>query len=88
VRLLGRAADRVSVVSFTLDGVGPEAVAKYLDRTAGIAVRVGHLSAQPLVRKYGVEGAVRASFAAYSTPAEARTLVEAVGQCVRAKGGR
>lgn len=85
VRLLGRAADRVSVVSFTVEGMEAEDVAKHLDRAAGIAVRTGHLSAQPLVRSFGVEAAVRTSFAAYSTPAELRLLVEAVAECARKK---
>ena len=86
VRVLGRAADRVSVVSFAVEGMEAEEVAKHLDRLTGIAVRAGHLSAQPLVRSLGLEGAVRASFAAYSTPAEARVLAEAVAEFVRKKG--
>jgi cysteine desulfurase/selenocysteine lyase len=88
VRVLGRVADRVSVVSFTVDGAEAEEVAKHLDRTAGIAVRAGHLSAQPLVRKFGLESAVRASFAAYSTPTEVRALADAVAECARRKGSR
>ena len=85
VRIIGNVADRVSVVTFTIDGVEPEAAAEFLDRSESIAVRAGHLSARPLLRTMGLEGAVRASFGVYNTPAEIDVLAEAVGRCVRAK---
>ena len=48
-----------------------------LDRQ-GIAVRTGHHCAEPLMRRLGVEGTVRASFGLYNTQAEVDALVEGI----------
>jgi cysteine desulfurase/selenocysteine lyase len=87
VTVLGRPRDRVSCVAFTLDGIDPQEVAEFLDETAGVAVRSGHLSARPLLKVLGTDGAVRASFGAYNTPAEVKVLADAVRACV-ASGGK
>lgn len=86
VRVLGSPADRVSVVAFTIDGVEPRRAAEFLDRSAGLAVRADHLSCRPLLRKFGLEAAVRASFGVYNTPAEVELLADAVGRCARRRG--
>jgi cysteine desulfurase/selenocysteine lyase len=78
--LIGTAAQKASVLSFILDGHSNESVGKYLDETAGIAVRAGHHCAQPILRRFGLEGTVRPSLAFYNTPDEidllTRTLFE------------
>jgi cysteine desulfurase/selenocysteine lyase len=74
LRILGEGADRVSVLSFTLQGVHPHDAGTVLD-TLGIAVRAGHHCAQPLMRRFGVTATLRASFGAYSTAAEVGELV-------------
>ncbi|MER7399703.1 cysteine desulfurase [Streptomyces sp. NPDC000151] len=74
LELIGSAPERISVLTFTLAGHDPAAVAECLDRD-GIAVRAGHHCAQPALRHYGLESAVRASFALYNTPQEVDTLV-------------
>ena len=48
-----------------------------LDRL-GIAVRTGHHCAEPLMRRLGIEGTVRASFALYNTKEEVDVLVEGI----------
>ena len=48
----------------------------------GIAVRTGHHCAQPLMHALGVEGTVRASFAAYNTKAEADAFVDGLKRVV------
>lgn len=83
-RLVGNVRDRVSVVTWTMDGVDPEKAVEFLDRSAAIAVRGDHLSAMPLLRRYGLEKAVRASFGIYNTPAEVDLLAETVEKCLRA----
>jgi cysteine desulfurase/selenocysteine lyase len=88
VRVVGSVQDRVSVVAFSIDGVEPERVAEFLDRSSGLAVRAGHLSAKPLLQSLGLQGAVRASFGVYNTADEVETLLEAVSRCVRAKARR
>ncbi|HEX9953035.1 MAG TPA: aminotransferase class V-fold PLP-dependent enzyme [Rubricoccaceae bacterium] len=85
VRVLGDPADRISVVSFVVEGHEPSDVAAALDRE-GIAVRAGNLEAEPLLKALGAEGAeaVRASFLFYNTHAEADALADAVGRVVGA----
>jgi cysteine desulfurase/selenocysteine lyase len=79
LRIMGEGADRVSVLSFTLEGVHPHDAGTVLD-TLGIAVRAGHHCAQPLMRRFGVTATLRASFGAYSTEAEVTKLVEGLRQ--------
>lgn len=68
---------RVGVVSFNLPGVHPHDLAAALD-AEGVAVRAGHHCAQPLVRRLGVIGTARASFAVYTTHADIDALVGAL----------
>jgi cysteine desulfurase/selenocysteine lyase len=68
---------RGSVLSFTLEGVHPHDLATYLD-VEGIAIRAGHLCAQPLMRRLGVVAVNRASFALYNTPEEVALLAKAL----------
>ena len=63
-----------STLSFNLDGIHHFDVGTLLDRL-GIAVRTGHHCAEPLMRRLGVEGTVRASFALYNTHTEVDALV-------------
>ncbi|WP_078888516.1 SufS family cysteine desulfurase [Streptomyces sclerotialus] len=74
LRLLGSAPERISVLTFTVAGYDPATVAECLDQD-GIAVRAGHHCAQPALRHYGLESAVRASLALYNTPREVDALV-------------
>ena len=66
--------DRRGVVSFTIEGFSAEQICRHLD-TRGVALRGGHHCAQPLVRAFGVEGAARASLAAYSQDDDAKALL-------------
>ncbi len=73
VRVLGDPADRISVLSFVVEGQDPSDLEQALDRQ-GIAVRAGNLEAAPLLRALGVEKAVRASFVFYNMREEADAL--------------
>ncbi|WOK09689.1 cysteine desulfurase [Imperialibacter roseus] len=77
VSIVGQAADKVSVVSFLVNGYHPLDVGMYLD-ARGIAVRTGHHCTQPLMKHLGIEGTVRASFSVYNTKEEIDRLAEAV----------
>ncbi|HVY33459.1 MAG TPA: family 2A encapsulin nanocompartment cargo protein cysteine desulfurase, partial [Caulobacteraceae bacterium] len=77
LRIIGTAAEKVSVLSFLLEGFEPSEVGAALDRY-GIAVRSGHHCAQPILRRFGLEGTVRASLALYNTFEEADCLVSAL----------
>lgn len=58
--------DRVSLISFNLQGVHPHDVASFLD-SKGIAVRAGHQCTQPLLAKLGVYSVLRVSIYFYNT---------------------
>jgi cysteine desulfurase/selenocysteine lyase len=77
LRLIGTAAEKAAVLSFVIDGFTPEQIGSALDRE-GIAVRAGHHCAQPIVRRFGHEGTVRASLALYNTREDVDALVGAL----------
>jgi cysteine desulfurase/selenocysteine lyase len=86
VRIIGGARESVAVVSFVVEDVHPHDVGTVLD-LHGIAVRAGHHCAQPLMRRYGVPGTVRASFALYNTHGEVDRLVAGVREARKVFGG-
>lgn len=77
VRILGPTTGdgRVPVFTFVLEGVEVPAVVHAADR-AGIAIRGGDLAALPLLRRFGVGAAARASAYFYNTAAELDRLAE------------
>ena len=81
---VGTAKEKVSVLSFNIKGMHPFDVGQMLDGK-GIAVRTGHHCTQPLMKRFGIEGTVRASFAVYNTKAEIEKLAEGVHQIARLK---
>ena len=66
-----------AVVAFNVEGIHPHDGAALLDEK-GIAVRAGHHCAQPLMKRLGIVGTLRASFSVYNTSAEVVRLAEAV----------
>ena len=77
MQLIGTAPNKVSVVSFNVDGIHPLDIATVLDRQ-GVAVRVGQHCAEPLIKAMGYEATVRASFGMYNTLEEVDKLVAGV----------
>ncbi|AFU03500.1 cysteine desulfurase [Nocardia brasiliensis] len=79
VRIIGPTdtVARGGAVSFVVDGIHAHDVGQILD-DEGVAVRVGHHCAWPLMRRLGVPATARASFAAYNTLDEVDALVAAV----------
>ena len=77
MRILGEADDHDAVVSFLVGNIHHLDMGTLLDRL-GIAVRTGHHCAEPLMRRFGVEGTVRASFALYNTRAEIDALADGI----------
>ena len=75
LRVIGMPRDRGGVISFVMDGIPDLQVGKMLD-AEGIAARIGHHCAQPILARFGLESSVRPSFAFYNTKAEADVLVE------------
>ncbi|MBA4053957.1 MAG: cysteine desulfurase CsdA [Marivirga sp.] len=81
IKLFGTARDKVSVLSFVVDGIHPFDIGQMLD-ARGIAVRTGHHCTQPLMDRFGIEGTVRASFAVYNTTQEIDQLVEGLERVI------
>ena len=81
---VGTAKEKVSVLSFNIKGMHPFDVGQMLD-ARGIAVRTGHHCTQPLMKRLGLEGTVRASFAVYNTKSEIESLAEGVERIARLK---
>ena len=77
VRIIGTAARKASVISFTIDGVHPHDVGTLLNEE-GIAVRTGHHCAQPVMQRFHVPATSRASFALYNTMAEVDALIAGI----------
>jgi cysteine desulfurase/selenocysteine lyase len=80
LNLLKAGQRRLSVLSFNLDGVHPHDVGTVLDQH-GVAVRVGHHCAQPLMDKLGIAGTVRASLGVYNDRDDIDRLATAVEAC-------
>ncbi|MDR3617433.1 MAG: family 2A encapsulin nanocompartment cargo protein cysteine desulfurase [Candidatus Obscuribacterales bacterium] len=85
LRIIGNAADKAGVLSFTLEGYKTEEVSSALSRE-GIAVRGGHHCAQPILRRFGLESSVRPSFALYNTCEEIDALAIAVWNLKQGRG--
>jgi cysteine desulfurase/selenocysteine lyase len=77
LRLIGTAREKISLLSFVLDGIHPHDVGTILDRD-GIAVRTGHHCAQPVMDRFGVPATTRASLALYNSKAEIDALANGI----------
>jgi cysteine desulfurase/selenocysteine lyase len=66
-----------AVVAFNVEGLHPHDGAALLDQQ-GIAVRAGFHCAQPLMRRLGIVGTLRASFSVHTTSGEVERLAAAV----------
>ncbi|MBS0424811.1 MAG: cysteine desulfurase [Proteobacteria bacterium] len=77
VRIIGTAAEKTAVISFTIAGVHPHDVGTILNQD-GIAVRTGHHCAQPIMQRFNVPATSRASFAFYNKKSEVDALVAGI----------
>jgi cysteine desulfurase / selenocysteine lyase len=81
VRIIGTAAEKASVISFTIDDIHPHDIGTILDQE-GIAIRAGHHCAQPIMQFFKVPATARASFAFYNTKEEVDKLADAVSKVI------
>ena len=79
LRIFGESEQKGGVISFLVKDIHHFDMGTLLDRL-GIAVRTGHHCAEPLMRRLGIEGTVRASFALYNTFEEVDHLVEGINR--------
>ncbi|MBY0483705.1 cysteine desulfurase [Nitrosomonas sp.] len=77
VKIIGTAAEKTAVISFTIDGIHPHDIGTILNQD-GIAVRTGHHCAQPVMQHFNVPATSRASFAFYNKKTEVDALVAGI----------
>ena len=77
LKIVGEAQNKVSVVSFIVEGIHHFDLGMWMD-AKGVAVRTGHHCTQPLMDRFGIEGTTRASFSVYNTKAEIDIFIEAL----------
>jgi len=77
--IIGTAKDKASVISFSLDGVHASDLGTLLDHQ-GVAIRVGHHCAMPVMQFYGVDATTRASLAFYNNQADIDALVAGINK--------
>ncbi len=75
--IIGTAAEKTAVLSFTLDGIHPHDIGTILNQD-GIAIRTGHHCAQPVMQRFNVPATSRASFAFYNKKTEVDALVSGI----------
>jgi cysteine desulfurase/selenocysteine lyase len=69
--------DRGAIFSFWVSGMHPHDLASIFDEE-GVAIRAGHMCAQPILERYGKPAAARASFYLYNTKDEADAFLAAI----------
>jgi cysteine desulfurase/selenocysteine lyase len=77
IQIIGTAAHKASVLSFTMNGVHPHDLGTILD-AEGVAVRTGHHCAMPVMTFFGLPATARASFGCYNTEGDVASLVAAL----------
>jgi cysteine desulfurase/selenocysteine lyase len=75
--IYGNVSNRCGMLSFNLDKIHPYDAALIMDKT-GVFVRTGTHCAEPLMKHFGINGAIRASFALYNTRDDVDKLVESI----------
>ena len=82
MRIFGTSENKEGVISFLVGDINSYDMGLLLDKL-GIAVRTGHHCAQPLMKRLGVTGTVRASFALYNTLEEVTAFTQAVARVAK-----
>lgn len=85
LRVIGTAKNKVSVLSFLIDGIHPTDLGT-MANAYGIAMRVGHHCTQPLMDFFEIPGTCRASFAFYNTKEEIDILFDALNRIKKLLG--
>ena len=77
LEILGKTKEKGPILTFHIEGIHPLDLATMLD-LHDISIRSGHLCAQPLLRRFGLEAVARASFAVYNTKEEVERFAAAI----------
>ncbi len=82
IKIIGDATNKASVISFVIKGLHSFDLGTILDQL-GIAVRTGHHCTQPLMQHFGIQGAVRISFAFYNTKEEIDEFIKGLERAIK-----
>ena len=82
IRIFGESSGKTAIVSFLFDIAHPQDIGTILD-TEGVAIRIGHHCAQPLMDYYNVSATVRASFAFYNNEADVEAFMRGMHKVKR-----
>ncbi len=85
VRIIGEAADKVGVFSFVMEQAHPHDIGTILD-SEGVAIRVGHHCAMPLMTRFNLPATARASFGLYNEKEDIDALVKGIHKVVELFG--
>ncbi|MBT8386488.1 MAG: aminotransferase class V-fold PLP-dependent enzyme, partial [Ignavibacteria bacterium] len=85
LRIIGKAKEKMSVLSFVLENIHPHDIGTFLD-FEGVAIRTGHHCTQPVMDRFGIPATSRASFAMYNTKKEVDVLIEGLKKIVEVFG--
>lgn len=82
IRIFGSAPGKAAILSYHYAAAHPHDVGTVLD-TEGVAIRVGHHCAQPLMDDLGVPATARASFAFYNSHEDVEAFLRAMRKVER-----
>lgn len=82
LHIKGDVTNKVSVISFVIDGIHPQDLGVLLDQQ-GIAVRTGSHCTMPLMECLNITGTTRASFAVYNTKEEIDQFVAGLQKAIK-----
>ena len=77
LKIIGTAAEKAGVISFTLPEAHPYDIGTILDRE-GIAIRAGHHCALPTMNRFHVPATARISFGIYNTKEDVNALIKGI----------
>lgn len=77
IKIIGEAKEKSGVLSFVIEGIHPHDLGTLLDKQ-GIAIRTGHHCTQPLMKRFGIKAAARASFTFYNDKRDVDALIAGI----------
>lgn len=75
--VFGTHPQKVATFTFEVKGIHPQDLGSVLDKE-GVAIRTGHHCTQPLMKRFGLTAAARASFGLYNTSQDIDQLVSSI----------
>ena len=82
LKIIGRTANKIGIVSFVIDGLQGADIGILLDEQ-GVAIRTGHHCTMPLLERFGLSYTCRASFGAYTSHDDVDVFLTSLNNAVR-----